>query len=169
MDIMTERVYEEGFQPSLQEFKNHLRITSDDLDAVLAPCLLAAISSAEHHIGKDIALSLYTITGNFRHTVNFNSYVMKVELLTVDGKKIDKSYFKLANNALSISPEIEGAEMAITYKAGMNQVPPDIKAAILLTAAKLFNNPVDSVEALPSVAKNLLAPHRSWELNRNGE
>lgn len=169
MSIMTERIYVEGFQPSLQDFKTHLRITSGDLDAVLEPCLLAAIASAEHHIGKDIALSIYTLRGNFRHTVNFKNPVLEVLSLAVDGKQIDKSLFMLTNNALSISPEVEGAEMVITYKAGMNQVPPDIKAAIMLTAAKLFNNPVDSVEALPSVAKNLLAPHRSWELNRNGE
>ena len=166
---MTERIYAEGYQPSLYDFRKHLRITSADLDDVLAPCLWAAIASAEHHIGKDIALSVYTQRGNFRHTVNFKTHVLEVQSLAVDGKQLDKSLFMLANNALSISPEVEGAEMVITYMAGMNQVPPDIKAAILLTAAKLFNNPVDSVEALPSAAKNLLDPHRSWELNRNEE
>ena len=59
--------------------------------------------------------------------------------------------------------------MSVRYTSGMNQVPFDIKAAIMLMAAKLFNNPVDSVETLPSAAKNLLRPYRSYGMKDNGE
>jgi hypothetical protein len=37
-----------------------------------------------------------------------------------------------------------------------------MKAAILLHAASLFNNPTDSVEVLTKASQNLLRPYRSW-------
>lgn len=52
--------------------------------------------------------------------------------------------------------------MEVTYTAGMASVDPDIKAAILLHAAALFNNPVDSVEVLPKASTRLLDPYRTW-------
>ncbi|NLZ20297.1 MAG: hypothetical protein GXY24_08600, partial [Bacteroidales bacterium] len=39
----------------------------------------------------------------------------------------------------------------------------DIKAAVLLHAAALFNNPVDSVETLPKASSRLLDPYRTWQ------
>ena len=41
----------------LQEFKRHIRMTSDDLDAELYQKMMAAVQHAEHHIGKVILLS----------------------------------------------------------------------------------------------------------------
>ena len=70
--------------------------------------------------------------------------------------------YTVDERTLLISSEVSGETLVVTYEAGLSQVPFDMKAAILLTAAKLFNNPVDSVESLPSVAKNLLRPYRSW-------
>ena len=63
---MFERSYIDAYvQPSLEDLKRHLRITSGDLDEILQPCLLAAINSAEHHIGKIIARSEFTYSGFF--------------------------------------------------------------------------------------------------------
>jgi hypothetical protein len=58
--------------------------------------------------------------------------------------------------------------MVIIYRAGRTEVEYDIRAAILLHAAALFNNPVDSVETLPKASFNLLRPYRNWEL-KHGE
>ena len=55
---MTERTYI-SMQANglLEEFKRHIRMTSDDLDAELRSKMMAAVISAEHHIGKVILRS----------------------------------------------------------------------------------------------------------------
>ena len=160
---MIERSYIDAqFQPSLEDFKRHLRITSGDLDETLQPHLLAAINSAEHHIGKIIARSEFTYSGWFIRSLELRGPGIKVTEVTVDGVRLPDNAWRLDRHNVIISNDITGEEMQVTYEAGMTQVEFDIKAAILLTAAKLFNNPADTVEALPSVAKNLLRPHRSW-------
>lgn len=160
---MIERSYKDAqFQPSLEDLKRHLRITSGDLDETLKPHLLAAINSAEHHIGKIIARSEFTYSGWFIRSLELRGPGIKVTEVTVDGVRLPDNAWRLDRHSVNISNDITGEEMQVTYEAGMTQVEFDIKAAILLTAAKLFNNPADTVEALPSVAKNLLRPHRSW-------
>ena len=63
---MTERIYlDTQYQPSLEDFKRHLRLTSNDLDDALQMYLLAAVNAAEHHIGKIIARSEFTYSGWF--------------------------------------------------------------------------------------------------------
>ena len=49
----------------LQEFKRHIRMTSDDLDAELYAKLLAAVRHAEHHIGKVILRCLARTRSDF--------------------------------------------------------------------------------------------------------
>ena len=49
----------------LQEFKRHIRMTSDDLDAELYQKMLAAVYHAEHHIGKVILRSEFVVTVPF--------------------------------------------------------------------------------------------------------
>lgn len=158
---MTERVYIEGYEPNIEDFKRHLRITSDDLDDTLMPYLLAAINVCEHHIGKVIAQSEFSYEGPFANSLPLQSPLHQ-DVLAVEVDGIPVSY-RVDGNKLY--PSVVGKGMRVVYSAGMIQVPFDIKAAVLLIAAKLFNNPMDSVEALPSVAKNLLAPYRSWGMN----
>lgn len=160
---MIERSYiDSQFQPSLEDLKRHLRITSDDLDETLQPYLLAAINSAEHHIGKVIARSEFTYSGWFIRSLELRGPGIRIKDVTVDGVRLPDDAWRLDKHSVIISNGISGKEMQVTYESGMHQVDFDIKAAILLTAAKLFNNPADTVETLPSVAKNLLRPHRSW-------
>lgn len=162
---MIERSYiDEQFQPSLEDFKRHLRITSSDLDEILRPYLLASINSAEHHIGKIIARSEFLYSGHFIRSLDLRGPNIEVISVEVNGRKLADDEYTLNSRTLLISQLIYGDEMQVVYRSGMTQVPFDIKAAILLTAAKLFNNPSDTVEALPSVAKNLLRPYRQWGL-----
>lgn len=165
---MIERAYIDSYvQPSLEDLKRHLRITSGDLDETLEPYLLAAIDSAEHHIGKTIARSEFTYSGWLIRSLDLKGPGIKVNTVSVDGVSLTDDDYRIDGRTLIISPDITGKEMVVTYEAGMVQVPFDIKAAILLTASKLFNNPADTVEVLPSVAKNLLRPYRTW--GRDGE
>lgn len=160
---MFERTYiDANIQPSLEDLKRHLRITSGDLDEILHPYLLAAINSAEHHIGKIIARSEFSYSGSFIRSLDLRGPGVVVKSVEVDGMSLDEGGYELDDRTLIISPRIVGQEMNVVYEGGMSQVDFDIKAAILLTAAKLFNNPTDTVEAMPGVAKNLLRPHRSF-------
>jgi hypothetical protein len=165
---MVTRSYIDGFEPSLEDLKRHLRITSDDLDDTLKMYLQAAIESAEHHIGVVIARSEFVYDGWFVRSFDMKCPGCELKSVLVDGEALSEADYKVSRNTLIISQDVTMCEkMTVTYEAGMTQVPFDIKAAILLMAAKLFNNPVDTVETLPSVAKNLLRPYRSW--GRHGE
>lgn len=162
---MVERSYLEQFQPSLEDIKRHLRVTSDDLNDTLELYLRAAIESAEKHIGKVIAVSEFTYSGWFVRAFDMLGPFRKVVSVAVDDRKLESDDYTIERRTLIIDPEITGERLTVIYEAGYSQVPFDMKAAILLTAAKLFNNPVDSVESLPSVAKNLLRPYRSWGID----
>ena len=161
---MTERTFVSmSANGLLQEFKRHIRMTSDDLDAELYAKLLAAVRHAEHHIGKVILRS------EFVETVPFaSSYVLKVpnpvvESLEVDGTEV--TGYGLDGRVLSVPQGVSGEQMTVTYEAGYECIPDDMKAAILMHAASLFNNPTDSVEVLTKASQNLLRPYRSWGLD----
>ena len=146
---MTERTFVSmSANGLLQEFKRHIRMTSDDLDAELYAKLLAAVRHAEHHIGKVIL------------------YILKVpnpvvESLEVDGEETNG--FDQDGKTLHVYGS--GTSMTVTYEAGYESIPWDMKAAILMHAASLFNNPTDSVETLAKASQNLLRPYRSWGLD----
>ena len=156
---MTTRTY--GiYEPTLEEFKAHIRMTSYDLDDDLRLKLLAAIRSAEHFIGKVIARSVFTYSGAYAKTLTLEAPVISVTGVTVDGVALSSEEWSLSGNELTVLTE--GTSMGVIYTAGMPAVDPDIKAAILLHAAALFENPVDSVETLPKASSRLLAPYRTW-------
>ena len=156
---MTTRTYG-TYEPTLDEFKAHIRMTSYDLDDDLRLKLLAAIRSAEHYIGMVIAQSVFTYTGDYAKTLTLEAPVSGVTRVKVDGVVLSDAEWSLSGNVLTVLTE--GTTMEVTYTAGMASVDPDIKAAILLHAAALFNNPVDSVETLPKASTRLLDPYRTW-------
>lgn len=156
---MTTRTYG-NYEPTLEEFKAHIRMTSYDLDTDLRLKLQAAIRSAEHYIGLVIAQSVFTYTGDYAKTLTLEAPVTGVTGVEVDGVALSDGDWSLSGNTLTV--QTEGTSMEVTYTAGMPTVDPDIKAAILLHAAALFNNPVDSVEVLPKASTRLLDPYRTW-------
>lgn len=160
--MFTRTYIEAHIEPSLEDLKRHLRITSGDLDETLKPYLMAAINAAEHHIGKIIARSEFIYEGQFIRTLNLRGPGIEVKSVTVDGSSLESGAYGLDMRTLFVSQAVSGNHMQVKYESGMTQVDFDIKAAILLTAAKLFNNPADTIETMPSVAKNLLRPHRSF-------
>ena len=156
---MTTRTYG-AFEPTLAEFKSHIRLTTSDMDVDLQLKLQAAIRSAEHYIGQVIAQSVFTYTGDYVKTLTLEAPVIGVTGVEVDGVALSDGAWSLSGNVLSVLTE--GTSMEVTYTAGMASADPDIKAAILLHAAALFNNPVDSVEVLPKASTRLLDPYRTW-------
>ena len=158
---MTARTYG-NYEPDLAEFKRHIRLTTSDMDADLEMKLKASIRSAEHYIGKIIALSSFVQSGDLECSVLLNGPVVSVDSVKVDGTAIPDTRYSLKGDLLFI--DAVGEEVEVSYTAGMEYPDDDIKAAILLHAAALFNNPVDSVEVLPKASMRLLDPYRKWGL-----
>ena len=147
----------------LQEFKRHIRMTSNDLDAELRAKLRAAVRHAEHHIGKVILRSEFVTTVPFASSLTLKAPNPVVESLEVDGTEV--MGYGLDGRVLSVPQGVSGEQMTVTYEAGYECIPDDMKAAILMHAASLFNNPTDSVEVLTKASQNLLRPYRSWGLD----
>ena len=159
---MTERTFVDmAANGLLQEFKRHIRMTSDDLDAELYQKMLAAVQHAEHHIGKVILRSEFVVDVPFSNTLILKVPNPVVESLEVDG--VETSGYDLDGKNLHVYGS--GSRMTVTYEAGYETIPYDMKAAILMHAASLFNNPTDSVETLAKASQNLLRPYRSWGLD----
>ena len=145
----------------LQEFKRHIRMTSDDLDAELYQKMMAAVQHAEHHIGKVILWSEFTETVPFTTTLTLKVPNTQMVGLEVDG--VASTDYVLNGKVLTVNGT--GNQMKVTYLAGYRCLPFDMKAAILMHAASLFNNPTDSAETLTKASQNLLRPYRSWGLD----
>ena len=161
---MTERTFVSMAATGLlQEFKRHIRMTSDDLDAELNAKLLAAVRHAEHHIGKVILRSEFVTTVPFASTLTLQGPGINVESLEVDGVAV--TGWSLDGRTLYVPSTVTGTTMSVTYESGYERIPADMKAAILMHAASLFNNPTDSVEVLTKASQNLLRPYRSWGLD----
>lgn len=161
---MTERTYDStALAALLDDFKSHVRMTSDDMDAELSAKLLAAVRHAEHHIGKVILWSQFETATPFASSIILKAPGTTVESLEVDGAEVTD--YSVNGRVLTISPEVTGQQMTVTYEAGYASIPEDMKAAILMHAASLFNNPTDSVETLAKASQNLLRPYRSWGLD----
>jgi hypothetical protein len=159
---MTERTFVSmSANGLLQEFKRHIRMTSDDLDAELYAKLLAAVRHAEHHIGKVILRSEFVETVPFASSFLLKVPAPVVESLEVDGEET-RGYDQ---DGRTLHVYGSGTGMKVTYEAGYESIPWDMKAAILMHAASLFNNPTDSVETLAKASQNLLRPYRSWGLD----
>ena len=147
--------------PSLDELRNHLRITSHDLDGELLAKLRAATLSAEHEISTVIALSSFTLTRDFATAITLRYPLVEVESVKVDGVALATEEYSVRHGTLILATE--GTSVEVCYKAGLAQVPEDIKAAILLLAGSLFNNPTDRPEERDrTTARNLLRPYRNW-------
>lgn len=165
-------ISEQAMQMLLCDLKIHLRITSNEQDVILYPCASAALRSAEHHIGRCLLDSTITYEDKFSSVVALPYYdedffpIEEVVSVKVDGN--NESRYSIAGGTLTFEEGVIGEAISIIYRCGGVPMEPDIKAAIMLTASKFFNNPVDSVEALPSVAGNLLRAYRKWGV-KDGE
>ena len=164
---MLRRIFNFPTVPSLASLKSHLRLTGDDLDAELSDKLQAAIRSAEATIGKVISPSEFTDTRPFRPELRLSGPVIEIVSVRLDGQDLPSSNFSLKGSRLVFQAGLTGEEVEVTWKAGMEDVPPDIKAAVLMKAGRLFNNPGDTVDALVTASDNLLRPYRTYGIDED--
>lgn len=164
--MITRNIIVDKMQPGLDELKLHLRITSDDQDALLTSYLKAAIVAAEHHIGRCLVDSSFSLTDNLSPVITLDHVDPKVyPLKGMPSVKVDDKTctdFTVDGNRVIFGETVTGSAVRIDYTCGGVEVESDIRIAVLLIASKYFNNPVDSVETLPTVASNLLSQYRVW-------
>ena len=148
----------------LGEFRNHLRMTSNDMDAVLEQSLEVGIERAEAEIGKVIALSRFTgVQMPFAQTLSLRGPLVEVTSVKVDGTEVPAADYTADPWSLTFADGVEGSSVVLEYKAGMEQIPSMVKGAIFLFGGRYFNNPTDTPEERDrTAAANLLRPYRTW-------
>jgi len=148
----------------LGEFRNHLRMTSNDMDAVLEQSLEVGIERAEAEIGKVIALSRFTgVQMPFAQTLSLRGPIVEVTSVKVDGTEVPAADYTADPWSLTFADGVEGSSVVLEYKAGMEQIPSMVKGAIFLFGGRYFNNPTDTPEERDrTAAANLLRPYRTW-------
>lgn len=149
----------DNYPVTLDELKNHLHILSEDFDQSLWVNLRAATAAAESYIGRDIIRRVVGMSMPFSKTFTVADFTT-VENVTVDGMNVE---FTQVNNNVTILVD-NGEVVRYTLVSGWEPAdcPMDIKMAIMLMAAKYFNNPVDSVEQLPKASSALLKPFKNY-------
>ena len=159
---MTERdLVNNAFNVLQEEFKSHIRLTGTELDAELYQEMMAAVYHAEHHIGKVILQSRFRTTVPFSSSITLKVPIVEIVSVEVDGKEVTD--YSLNGRILSFVGT--GTSMTVTYIAGYEIIPYDMKVAIFMHAATMFNNPTDTVETLTKASQNMLRPYRSWGLD----
>ena len=146
---------------TLQMLKNHLHMFTDDFDQQLEINLRAAVAKSENYINGVIWHGVQTMSVPFVNTVEISEPTAVINQVMVDDQSVD---FIFVNGILSIQGS--GKVLEYTLETGYVQedCPSDIQMAILLIAAKFFNNPGDSVEKLPTVSQHLLHPYKRYNV-----
>ncbi len=151
-------------QALLGEFRNHLRMTSTDMDAILEQSLEVGIERAEAEIGKVIALSEFRgVQMPFAQTLSLRGPIVEVTSVKVDGTEVPVTSYTYNQRSLTFADGVEGSSVELAYKAGFEQIPSMVKGAIFLFGGRYFNNPTDTPEERDrTAAANLLRPYRTW-------
>ena len=151
--------------PNLDGFRAHMRLTNGNFDETLALNLAAAISSAEHFIGRMISLSNITQISSFATEIELEAGdCTQLVSVKIDGVEVEASDYTFNGTSVKFHDGKTGDVVSLSYQAGMKNPAPDIIAAVYLHAGYMFNNPVDTVETLPKASTNLLRPYRRWEV-----
>lgn len=143
---------------TLEQLKNHLHMFTNDFDDALELNLRAAVAKAESFINSRIWHGTISESVPFRNTITVDPSA-QITSVKVDGADVN---FTLSNGVIQVDGQGKLLQYTATVGYTAQDCPVDIQMAILLIAAKFFNNPVDSVENLPSVSQNLLHPYRNY-------
>lgn len=164
----TKRVIDtSSLRPSLQDLMDHLRLTDHSQDRMLMGYLQSAVLQAEHTISRTLASSDVTYTGPVGPAVRLpfvdSTVITELTSVTVDGEEVA---YSLDFDLLILPDGTTGKTLSVVYRVAASEPEQDICQAILLMAARHFNNPLDSVDSLPSASANLLAPYRRYGIGR---
>jgi len=150
---------------SLEAYKQHISITTNDMDARLRKTLDSAIVSAERFIGCVIAQSRYTCSFDFNSRITLPIYpIVEIESVMVDGIPTDN--YTRVGRVISLNG-ISGSSVTIIFIAGKKYIEPDIREAIFMMAAYSFAHPMDEVHTMTTAAEIKLRSYRRWGDNKD--
>lgn len=155
---MAQRKRDMASPVTLQQLKNHLHMFTTDFDETLAFNIRAAVAKCENFINGIIWHGQITQSVPFVSPVEIDPTAVVTEV-KVDGEPVN---FTCSNGVLTVQGTGKTLEYTATVGYTEEDCPADIQMAILLVAAKIFNNPVDSVENLPTASQHLLHPYRKY-------
>lgn len=147
---------------TVEEARQHLRLMDDTFDPLLATLIEAAVDHAENITGLVLRDgSEYTVATDYATTVRTGIAPVK----TVSGKADDSniSITMTDGSIIYLNEDKQAESVTLEIVTGFDRFPDGIRAAILLIVGKLFANPNDGVENLPSAATNLLKNYRIWD------
>lgn len=158
---------------SLQELKDHLRITHDSQDTLLMAYLKAAINSVEQFTGLTLAQTTFT---TYHPAFDYNTAVKKYplnEIVSVkyyNASNVLTDFTDFTSDLISVPGGIVLTSLPATYdrsdavtievKAGYRIIPDAVKAAILLHAGYLYDNPSDPPKNMLTASQNILRDFR---------
>ena len=152
------------FEPvvTLEEMKRHLHIATEDFDQQLLLDVQAAIASAEAFTGLQIRKKIDVYSVPFAETITLPEGDYTIDSVKVDDEEVD---YIIVDNKLSVGvAKGDNVVYSVVYGYDCCDCPADIKMAIMLSAAKFFNSPVDSVEQLPKASTALLRTHKKYNI-----
>lgn len=150
-----------GISPvTLEVAKQHLRVIGDEFNDNITGMVEAATSAAEHATGLILRKNTYRVTCDFSLEIYTKLMPIREIEIKIDGKVVEG--VKVRGSRVFL-PEMTGEAVEMTVQTGYENLPHDIRAAILLIAGKLFDTPSDSVENLPKASTNLLKHYRRWD------
>lgn len=159
-----ERVIVKQDVVTLAELKGHLRIIGEEFDLMLTTYLKAALLAAENYTNVIFQPSDFTVTLPFSTVVELRIRpITEVIEIRCGGEVVSAADYQLKDEAVHFAVPLSG-EVTIKFRAGLDVLAEDVKVAVLMHASKIFTNPVDSVETLPTVSRNLLSPYKVWSI-----
>ena len=167
-----------GFTPviSLVQAKQQLRIDYDSEDALIESLVAAARARAEHYtkrayVPKKVVI-LYRTTGAelaLRGPIPADTDTIKVEVLNDNNEYVETSKYSaypgvppvLILRESSADSRSSAGLIRVTYTTGTDQVPGDVRAAMLLTLTDLYDNRADRANRFKTLSDTLLDLNRT--------
>lgn len=157
---------------TLEEAKIFLRIDTNEEDSLISSLISAARMYAEKYTCRSFLTQRWELTKKVLADKIYLPYppVQGVESISVDGRVVDVyEYTLLAEDTLYfLSPirSVTPGGIVIRYAAGYGNVPEavprDIRQAILITVAGLYENRESG--GVSAEARELLKPYRVFQL-----
>ena len=90
----------ECLQGLMDGFRNHLRLTTTDMDGILMENLRAAILVCEHEISTVIPVSSFTLGTEFSPAISLRYPVLQVTSVKVDGQVVPATEYSFDQKEL---------------------------------------------------------------------
>lgn len=147
---------------TLEQVKSHLAVTASDDDVYLTLLIKAARGAIEKYTGLSLVEKTVTVTlDNYEgdYSLPYGPVIGTPVVLDGDGDEVDSTFSGTLHPNLA-TPKSAG--LSVSYVAGYDVVPADLKLAILHEIAYQFQHRGDEIdrEQMSPIAKGLAKPHR---------